>query len=238
MQFFDNRTVRGFDVLEFFYFSTPRFLRSPIQYHAIAVNQLWGEAVNLSDDLHRNRKRIKYIEARPFYNNSNSELKEVKLMKYKTIIKESFPIIGMELRTTTENGKNFDEIPIFWENVQKNSYLDQIPNKKYDGIVLGICMGFESDGSFSYIIGAEVKNLIQHPAGMVCKTIPAARYAVFTACGMIPKSIQDTFKYIYQEWLPNSEYRRGASAEFELYDDRSHNGDNAEADIYIPIVFS
>lgn len=159
-------------------------------------------------------------------------------MEHKIITKESFPIIGIELKTTSRDGKNFVEIPQFWEKVLQRGQIDNIPNKKHPGTVLGICMDFETDGIFSYIIGTEVTNIENTPDGMVCKTIPAARYAVFTARGKMPGSIQDTVKYIYQEWLPNSEYQRANSADFELYDERYHGGENAEVDICIPIESS
>lgn len=159
-------------------------------------------------------------------------------MEPKIITKESFPVIGIELKTTTRDGKNFVEIPRFWEEVLQQGSIDNIPYRKDSGIVLGICLDFKNDGAFSYIIGAEVTNTENIPQGMVSKTIPSARYAVFTAKGEIPDSIQDTFRYIYREWLPNSSYQRAESAEFELYDDRSRGGEHAEADIYIPIETS
>ncbi len=159
-------------------------------------------------------------------------------MERKIVSRESFPIIGIELKTTTRDGKNLVEIPQFWEKVMQQGQIDKIPNKKYPGTVLGICIDFQTDGVFSYITGTEVTSTEYIPDGMVCKTIPAARYVVFTARGSLPGSIQDTVKYIYQEWLPNSEYQRANSADFELYDDRCHGGENAEVDIYIPIVSS
>ncbi len=160
-------------------------------------------------------------------------------MEYKIITKESFPIIGIKLKTTTHDGKNFVEIPRFWDKVLQQGLIDNIPNKKYPATVLGVCMDFKTDGGFTYIIGTEIRNTGYIPNGMVCKTIPAARYAVFTARGTIPDSIQDTFRYIYREWFPDSEYMRSDTAEFELYDERSDtNGENAESDIYIPIMTS
>ena len=157
-------------------------------------------------------------------------------MEPKIITKDSFPIIGIELKTTTHKGKNFTEIPDFWDKILKQGQIHDIPNRKYPDTVLGICMDFNQDKSFSYIIGAEVTNTENVPEGMVSKLIPAAQYAVFTAIGKIPDSIQNTVKYIYKEWLPNSEYQRANSADFELYDERCQKGMNAEVDIYIPIV--
>jgi AraC family transcriptional regulator len=73
---------------------------------------------------------------------------------------------------------------------------------------------------------------------MITKKIPNANYAVFTAIGKIPDSIQNTTKYIHREWLPKSKYRHAGSPEFELYDERSNDSKNSEVDIYLPIVTS
>lgn len=154
------------------------------------------------------------------------------------VSKESFPIIGIELRTTTRDGMNFIEISQFWEKVLKKGPIAKIPDRKSPDAILGICMDFESDGSFSYVIGAEVTSTENTPDDMVCRTIPGAKYAVFTARGKMPDSIQDVTKYIYQKWLPNSEVQRANSADFELYDERFNAEENAEVDIYVPIVSS
>ena len=152
--------------------------------------------------------------------------------------KESFHIIGIELKTTTHDGLNFIEIPQFWQTVLKQGQIANIPDRKSPDTILGICMDFASDGSFSYIIGAEVTSTENTPSNMVSKTIPAAEYAVFTAHGKLPDSIQQVTRHIYQKWLPNSAYERANSADFELYDERSMDPENVEVDIYVPIVSS
>ena len=159
-------------------------------------------------------------------------------MEPKIISKKAFPIIGIELKTTSREGKNFIEIPQFWTQVIQKKQIDKIPNKKQPGAVLGICMDFRTDGDFSYIIGSEVTNTDRVPDDMVTKMIPNAEYAVFTAIGKMPDSIQDTTKYIHREWLPKSKFQHADSPEFELYDERSDNSENSEVDIYVPIVTS
>lgn len=150
--------------------------------------------------------------------------------------KEAFTVIGVELKTTTDDGKNLVEIPRFWERVIRKGLIDNIPDRKSERTLLGICMDFESNGRFSYIIGAEVASTENTPDGMVSRTIPTATYAVFTARGKMPNSIQNTFKYIYQDWLPKSEHQRANSPEFELYDERCNDSDDSEVDIYIAII--
>jgi AraC family transcriptional regulator len=95
-----------------------------------------------------------------------------------------------------------------------------------------------ADGAFSYIIGSEVTHTDNVPDDMVSREILEANYAVFTARGTMPDSIQNMIKYIYQEWLPKSKYQHAHSPEFELYDERSDDSENAEVDIYIPIMSS
>ena len=77
-------------------------------------------------------------------------------MEPKIISKKAFPVIGIELKTTTREGKNFVEIPLFWQQVIQKKQIKNIPNKKQPDTVLGICMDFRVDGAFSYIIGSEV----------------------------------------------------------------------------------
>lgn len=157
-------------------------------------------------------------------------------MEPQIIEKESFNIIGFELRTSVKDGRNFREIPAFWGDVMKAGGQDRIPNRIDPGELLGICMDMEKDGSFSYLIAARVAGVDDVPEGMVAKTVPAARYAMFTARGPMPASIQKMVTYIHREWFPKSGYQYGEGAEFELYDGRCEKGDDAEVDIYVPVM--
>lgn len=159
-------------------------------------------------------------------------------MEPQIIEQRAFDIIGIELRTTTQGGKNFSEIPRFWQDVLARDSIARIPDRKDADVILGISMDMAADGSFSYIIGCEVTTPANKPADMVARTIPTATYAVFTARGNMPDAIQQTTRSIYGEWLPNSGYRRTDGADIERYDQRFEDSDNPEMDIYLPIVSS
>jgi AraC family transcriptional regulator len=73
---------------------------------------------------------------------------------------------------------------------------------------------------------------------MIGRVIPAATYAVFTARGPCTKAIQDTTRYIYSTWLPESGYEHAMTADLEVYDERCKDDDTSEVDICIPIVKS
>ncbi len=152
------------------------------------------------------------------------------------IRKNAFKVIGYELRTTIREGRNFKEIPAFWERLGKEKRLGPFPGQKNPDTLLGICLDFdEEEGSFVYIIGAEVSGDDTLPDEMVLRMIPAATYAVFTCHGEIPSAIHKLVRHIYEEWMPLSEYKRGHAADFEVYDNRSSKGQDAEVDIFIPI---
>lgn len=82
----------------------------------------------------------------------------------------------------------------------------------------------EATGEFDYLAACEAKSTAAVPTGMVSWDIPAQTYAVF-AC-TLPK-VGEAWMAAYQQWLPQSGYRRAAGAEFELYDEKFNPQDPA-----------
>lgn len=73
--------------------------------------------------------------------------------------------------------------------------------------------------------------------------VPKATYAVFTTPTVEDEnfvvSIEGTWKYILEEWLPNSDYEIDDSKlDFEFYDERCHpwEYEKLSMDIYVPII--
>jgi AraC family transcriptional regulator len=165
-------------------------------------------------------------------------------MDYTIVTKPAFKLIGYELRTATGDGRNHREIPAFWSKYLQENMGCSIPNRVYveSPVELGICTDFNLEtGEFSYIIGMEVTDFDAVPAELVCREFPEARYAVFNTPKVTPdqfsSSIQHTWRAIFEEWFPHSDYEHAGSAEFELYDERSHSDKNelVQMEIYIPI---
>lgn len=171
-----------------------------------------------------------------------SELQEAGLtIKYRIVEKESFKIIGRELHVRNDNGDNYNLIPEFWNKCKNEGVWEELIKlprvlNNDEGACLGMCTDFNGMNTFSYLICVEVSSFDTIPEKMVAKTIPAQKYAVFTAKGLMPVSIQQTWKDIYGKWFPASGYERSSGPEFEYYDKRSEeNTENTEVDIYIPI---
>lgn len=160
--------------------------------------------------------------------------KGVNEMEVKIIEKEAMKVIGMDVVTTQKNNK----IPQLWDNFNKRFH--EIENIAVKNACLGVCpyvemQDFNEDSEFRYIAGAIVKDFSKVPDGMVTYDMPAQKYAVVTHKGTLDK-LQETYQYIYAEWLKNSEFEFCPSAEFEWYDERFKFGsEDSELDLYIPI---
>ncbi|MCG8573045.1 MAG: AraC family transcriptional regulator [Spirochaetes bacterium] len=161
-------------------------------------------------------------------------------MEPKIMNNNEFFVIGYELKTSSEEGRNFKEIPVFWEKYFEENLAEKIPGKIKQK-ELGICCNMDNvTGAFSYVIGYEVNENTKEGDGMVKIKVPAAKYAVFTT-PKVPrvdfvKSIQETTKFIYSQWLPQSEYELDSNGyDFELYDERAGGDEDCQMEIHIPV---
>jgi AraC family transcriptional regulator len=161
-------------------------------------------------------------------------------MEPKIIEKPTFHVLGYGIQTTTHNGQNSTDIPRFWQEYLNNNLRNDIPNPISPNVELGICTDFNlQDGGFTYLIGMEVKSTELVPEGMIYRTFPAGQFAVFTTPpatnNTFTQSIQETWGFIFQSWLPSSGYEHSGGAEMELYDERCWGNENKQMDIYVPI---
>ena len=115
--------------------------------------------------------------------------------------------------------------------------LGKIPNK-VDSNILAVYTDYESDanGAYTFMLGARVSSTDSVPPGMVAKKIPAARYAVFTSeKGFVGKVLPQTWSHIWAVPKSAPEGNRAYRADFEVYDQRAADPQNAQVDIYVGI---
>ncbi len=132
-------------------------------------------------------------------------------------------------------------------------YYADLPEGKHHGhmgkelVRIGMWMK-EADpqGNLSYFFGTRVDEFSDMDAGLTRVEIPESTYAVFTTeplniqegkdHGAFVARIQDTWKYIFEKWLDESEYALDDDGcDFEYYDYRCANREAACMDIYIPV---
>lgn len=150
------------------------------------------------------------------------------VMDYRIVTKSSFQVLAMTRTFKTEN--SFSDLPEFW----KEYFL-----KGYDKIVegaLGICQQESLDSEdFQYSIGCEFSQGHRIPDGFGILSIPASTWAVFKCVGPMPNAIQDTWKRIYSEWLPQSEFARIQEYDFEKYTKGNSQSVDYISEIWIPV---
>jgi predicted transcriptional regulator YdeE len=156
------------------------------------------------------------------------------------IQKHSINIIGIAARTTNKDEIDSDvaKLPSLWQRFFQENIQEKIPNKVKPGCILSVYTDYESNehGAYTVIIGCEVTSLKEVPHGMVAKVIPESSYALFTTQrGPVTTIISEAWKEIWQLQPSQLGGSRRFSADFEVYDERSLNPQNAEVDIYLAI---
>jgi predicted transcriptional regulator YdeE len=137
-------------------------------------------------------------------------------------------VIGMALRTSNEEaGKT---IPAHWQRFNASSIHKQVKNRISDDIY-AVYTNYEGDYTKPYtlVIGFEVDSLDNIPMGLTGVTIPASRYEVYSAKGILPP-IYETWQKIWKTPL-----RRTYKADFELYRADLKNQVPPEVLIYIGV---
>ncbi len=144
---------------------------------------------------------------------------------------DSFKIIGIATRSTNENGKSAEDLGKLWEQFYTEKIPSQIANKISDDIY-AIYTDYASDyrGTYTCIIGLKVKTLDKIPEGLVGREFKKGKYERFLAKGPMPNAVIDVWKEI---WWKDKELKRNYIADFEVYGDKSKNGEKSEVAIFI-----
>ena len=149
-----------------------------------------------------------------------------------TEIKE-FKLIGISLKVRTSNANRQSAIDCgnLWQKFEIENYLDKIPGKLGDEIY-AVYYDYEGDYTkpFSYFIGCKVENNTEAPVGLDQLIVPAGNYEKIVAKGKMPDCVAGKWKEICDTKLP-----RAFNTDFEVYDERSKDWNNAEVTIFISL---
>lgn len=155
----------------------------------------------------------------------------------KIIKREAFQIIGISTKTSNANELTAQaKIPQLWQDFYEKNIVDQL-SKLDNQNVYGLYSDYETDvnGNYTITIGVEASKMNDASPEWVIKTIPAAKYLVFTSHkGKMPEIVIQTWQEIWA-WFANSEVERTYTGDFELYDERCANPQEAQVEVYIAI---
>lgn len=211
--------------ISFQYGSQEAFTRAFVNRFGITPAKYRKEEMNI-----REQNKINFLD----YKNKINE--NLYLNKPEIIMLEKIHITGYEYYTTLINEDYFGDIPKYYiEFGEKERYL-RIPNRISPNMAYGISTDFNNNGQFSFIVGEEVHKFNRDlEKGFLNIEIPEGKYALFTVNGT-SDLIQNTRRYIYGTWLPNSNYERKEGPDFEITDVlRSTYPNDMKMKIYIPI---
>ncbi|HSD06603.1 GyrI-like domain-containing protein [Flavobacterium sp.] len=95
-------------------------------------------------------------------------------------------------------------------------------------------LNFSPTNEFEKWAAVEVSNFDNIPPEMEAFTLKSGLYAVFNYKGL--NTDDSIYRYIFGEWIPNSNYELDNRPHFEILGDKYKNNDpNSEEEIWIPI---
>jgi predicted transcriptional regulator YdeE len=154
----------------------------------------------------------------------NEQRKERLIMEPKIVTKSDFIVVGLMYHGNNEN----NEIPQVWDKL--NPRYTEIQHKV--GPAYGVCGDMEENGRFHYLAGFEVTEVTGLPDGMEKWDVSAQQYAVFP-CSL--KTIHETYRTIFETWLPQSGYARADGPDFEFYGPEFNMRSGEGVAIYLPV---
>ena len=113
-----------------------------------------------------------------------------------------------------------------------------IPQRKNPGKTYCVYTNYSSDftGDYTYFIGEEVEFFGEIPEGFQTLVIPVQLYTKFTTNqGKMPEICINAWYEIWNMTTQDFGGARSYVADFEVYDERSHDPENAVIDIYIGV---
>ena len=142
-----------------------------------------------------------------------------------------FKIIGISTRTTNKDKQAQQDLGNLWGQFYSENLLNKIPNKISNEII-AIYTDYKSDFTEDYttIIGILVSTLDEIPNGLIGREFQAENFQKFTAKGEMPNAVVTTWVDI---WQKDKELDRKYSYDFEVYGEKSQNGENSEVEIFI-----
>lgn len=153
-------------------------------------------------------------------------IKGVEKMDYTIIEKEPFKVLGIRRITPYGGGT--------WAIVKSdgsNEKIKEISGKFFD---LGLCFGFQEDGSDDYMCAVEWDG--GEVEGFDTFTYPAATWLVFEAKGAISDNVLgNVWNRINNDFLPNSKYKK-CMATIEKYVIWNDAENFCDVEVWIPVA--
>lgn len=165
---------------------------------------------------------------------SQQPLEEPRLVRL-----EEFTIAGISARTTNARElSGSGVISGLWNRYFSENIAKQLAQHSLSQKIYSVYAEYENGaiGEYTSLIGNRVadKSAIASPS-ITTITLPAAQYAVFTSRrGPLSEVVAEAWQFIWS-WSMNSELSRTFTGDFEHYDERASNPNDAIVEIYVAV---
>lgn len=158
-------------------------------------------------------------------------------MKYRIVERDAFQVAGLTREFSCGTGDaGIPGVQEFWGEVSADgttSKLHQLNNGQIKGL-LGITQNFNAaTNTVDYMIAAEHDGDV--PSEFVSFEFPASKWVIFEIHGPIPTAIVNTWKQIYSDWFPSSDYKAAQMPPIEAYIDPDPSSPNSNNEIWVAI---
>ncbi|MEJ8547401.1 GyrI-like domain-containing protein [Brevibacillus borstelensis] len=154
------------------------------------------------------------------------------------VFQEALYMKGIAARTTNEREVSGEgKIPGLWERFFATDVSGRAKAVKNPHLTYTLYTEYENgaNGEYTVLIGHETEAGEQAEEGMEVILVPAGKYAVFTSeRGPVGTVVTEAWKRIW-EWSSTSLERRIFTGDFELYDARDFDPQDAVVRIYVAI---
>lgn len=147
-------------------------------------------------------------------------------------------VVGIQARTSNQAEFNPTTAKIgkLWQKFIGDNIPEKIPNAVDPGTRMGVYSdyGSDEDGSFTVTVGLQVSRIEKIPPGLVAVVITPSKYAfIRTPRGRVPDIVIEAWQKIRAASEKELGGQRSFAADFEVYDERSCDMQNASVDIYV-----
>ncbi len=143
-------------------------------------------------------------------------------------------LIGLQFYCDMDNTK---DLSAQWDLLMSNIHRieNRIQPEKYYQVQYWF-PDQDTRRSIFFFLAAETKNLDAIPMQFTGKILPELYYVKFIHKGLA-RDVGNTYRFIYEEWLPETEYRLPYLFNFEYYGDACTGpyDEESESEIYIPV---
>ena len=157
--------------------------------------------------------------------------------------KTAMTLIGFSTMIRPDEG--YVKCPEFWDKEYTQKYArlfkTMVPETPMERAILENSIGMfaicdEKENGFEYWI-AGLYNGGEVPEGLKLYTFPESDWAMFSAKGPLPDSLQNLNTYVWQEWYPNEgkQYMDSGNAMLEVYTPGNMQASDYECGIWVPV---